>query len=122
MDEWGWNHLRPWLTARAELPAGPLFASSTAPPADDRCRAPRSAPSSAAWQRPPAFAPHQLRHAHALELARAGGPLNIIERQLGHYVGDLVKGEGSESASRVAICGARDAVIAVGVPVQVGAG
>jgi integrase len=34
------------------------------------------------------FAPHQLRHvhvhAHALELAREGVPLNIIERQLGH--------------------------------------
>ena len=30
------------------------------------------------------FAPHQLRHAHALELARGGVPLNIIQRQLGH--------------------------------------
>jgi site-specific recombinase XerD len=29
------------------------------------------------------FAPHQLRHAHALELAREGVPLNIIQRQLG---------------------------------------
>ena len=30
------------------------------------------------------FAPHQLRHAHALELPREGVPLNIIQRQLGH--------------------------------------
>ena len=30
------------------------------------------------------FAPHQLRHAHALELAREGVQLNIIQRQLGH--------------------------------------
>ena len=30
------------------------------------------------------FAPHELRHAHALELAREGVPLNIIQRQLGH--------------------------------------
>jgi site-specific recombinase XerD len=30
------------------------------------------------------FAPHQLRHAHALELAREGVPLNLIQRQLGH--------------------------------------
>jgi site-specific recombinase XerD len=29
------------------------------------------------------FAPHQLRHAHALELARAGVPLNIIQREPG---------------------------------------
>jgi hypothetical protein len=25
MDEWGWEHLRPWLSARAEPPVGPLF-------------------------------------------------------------------------------------------------
>jgi hypothetical protein len=25
MDEWGWGQLRPWLTARLELPVGPLF-------------------------------------------------------------------------------------------------
>jgi site-specific recombinase XerD len=30
------------------------------------------------------FAPHQLRHAQALELACEGVPLNIIQRQLGH--------------------------------------
>jgi site-specific recombinase XerD len=33
------------------------------------------------------FAPHQLRHAHAVEMAREGVPLNVIQRQLGH--GDL---------------------------------
>ena len=30
------------------------------------------------------FAPHHLRHAHAIELAREGVPLNVIPRQLGH--------------------------------------
>ncbi len=25
MDEWGWEQLRPWLSARAEPPVGPLF-------------------------------------------------------------------------------------------------
>jgi site-specific recombinase XerD len=30
------------------------------------------------------FAPRQLRHAHALELAREDVALNIIQRQLGH--------------------------------------
>jgi hypothetical protein len=29
------------------------------------------------------FAPHQLRHAHAIELAREGVPLHVIQRQLG---------------------------------------
>jgi site-specific recombinase XerD len=65
MDEWGWELLRPWLIARAELPVGPLFCII-----DGRVRR--------------RFAPHQLRHAHALELAREGVPLNIIQRQLGH--------------------------------------
>ena len=30
------------------------------------------------------FAPHQLCHANAVELAREGVPLNVIQRQLGH--------------------------------------
>jgi len=30
------------------------------------------------------FAPHQLRDAQALELAREGIALNIIQRELGH--------------------------------------
>src|SRR3954471_14112822 len=30
------------------------------------------------------FAPHQLRHAHAVEMAREGVPLNVFQRQLGH--------------------------------------
>ncbi len=34
---------------------------------------------------------HQLRHAHAVEMAHEGVPLVVIERQLGHYAGDPVK-------------------------------
>jgi integrase len=30
------------------------------------------------------FSPHELRHAHAVEFAREGVPLIVIERQLGH--------------------------------------
>ena len=30
------------------------------------------------------FAPHQLRHAHAVEMAREGVSLIVIQRQLGH--------------------------------------
>src|SRR4051812_46500118 len=47
MDDWGWEQLRPWLNARAELPAGPCSASSTVRPADDRGQAPPCAASSA---------------------------------------------------------------------------
>jgi site-specific recombinase XerD len=88
MDEWGWEQLRPWLTARAELPIGPLFCVIDGPTrgrpwsaAAVRAEFRRVAARSGVRRR---FAPHQLRHAHALELAREGVPLNIIPRQLGH--------------------------------------
>jgi site-specific recombinase XerD len=41
----------------------------------------RTAVEAGVWRR---FAPHQLRHAHAVEMAREGVPLNVIQRQLGH--------------------------------------
>jgi site-specific recombinase XerD len=88
MDEWGWEHLRPWLSARAELPVGPLFCIIDGPTrgrpwssAAVRSELRRLAARAGVRRR---FAPHQLRHAQALELAREGVPLNIIQRQLGH--------------------------------------
>jgi len=32
------------------------------------------------------FVPHQLRHAHAVEMAREGVSLMVIQRQLGHAI------------------------------------
>jgi integrase/recombinase XerD len=88
MDEWGWGQLRPWLAARAELPVGPRFCILDGPTrgrpwsgAAVRSEFRRLAVRAGVRRR---FAPHQLRHAHALELAREGVPLNIIQRQLGH--------------------------------------
>jgi site-specific recombinase XerD len=88
MDEWGWKQLRPWLSARAQLPVGPLFCIIDGPTrgrpwsgAAVRGEFRRLAAEAGVRRR---FAPHQLRHAHAIELAREGVPLNIIQRQLGH--------------------------------------
>jgi site-specific recombinase XerD len=88
MDEWGFEQLRPWLTERAKLPVGPLFCVIDGPtrgrpwsPAGVRVELRRLAAEARVRRR---FAPHQLRHAHALELAREGVPLNIIQRQLGN--------------------------------------
>jgi integrase len=88
MDEWGWEQLRPWLNARAELPVGPLLCIIDGP---TRGRPRSGAAVRSEFRRLAArtgirrrFAPHQLRHAHALELAREGVALNIIQRQLGH--------------------------------------
>jgi site-specific recombinase XerD len=88
MDAWGWEQLRPWLTSRRDLPVGPLFCVIDGPTrgrpwssAAVRVELRRLANQAGVRRR---FAPHQLRHAHAVELAREGVPLNIIQRQLGH--------------------------------------
>jgi site-specific recombinase XerD len=88
MDEWGWEQLRPWLDLRARIPIGALFCVVNGP----TCGRPWSGPAARTQLRRLAldagvrrrFAPHQLRHAHAVEMAREGVPLNVIHRQLGH--------------------------------------
>jgi site-specific recombinase XerD len=88
MDAWGWEQLEPWLGMRRELPVGPLLCvingttrgrhwSSAAARAELR----RTADAAGVRRR---FAPHQLRHAHAVEMAREGVPLIVIQRRLGH--------------------------------------
>jgi integrase len=88
MDSWGFEQLRPWLEFRLELPVGPLFCVIDGPTAGHawsgagvRVEFRRLATEAGVRRR---FAPHQLRHAHAIELARERVPLNIIQRQLGH--------------------------------------
>jgi site-specific recombinase XerD len=44
----------------------------------------RAAPRRPRGRRAATLSPHQLRHAHAVELAREGVPLIVIQRQLGH--------------------------------------
>jgi integrase/recombinase XerD len=88
MDAWGWDQLQPWITVRINLPVGPLFCVNQRrhPRATvgKRCRPPRAAPHRGARGRSPALRPHQLRHAHAVEIAHEGVPLIVIQRQLGH--------------------------------------
>lgn len=78
MDQWGWEQLQTWLDARAALPVGPLFCIVTGP---TRGRAwsntavrtqLRDVAARAGVRR--RFAPHQLRPAHAVEMAREGVP------------------------------------------------
>src|SRR3954471_1531272 len=88
MDDWAWDQLTPWLEARRSMPIGALFCVVRGP---TRGR-PWSASSVRAQLRRVAsyagvrrrFAPHPLRHAHAVEMAREGVPLLVIQRQLGH--------------------------------------
>ena len=88
MDAWGWEQLQPWLKTRRELPVGPLLCVSNGAtrgrhwsPAAARAELRRTAATAGVRRR---FAPHQLRHAHAVEMAREGVPLVVIQRQLGH--------------------------------------
>ena len=88
MDDWGWRELQPWLELRVELPVGPLFCvingatgGRTWATAAARAQLRRTAAAAGVRRR---FAPHQLRHAHAVEMAREGVPLIVIQRQLGH--------------------------------------
>jgi integrase len=88
MDRWGWSQLEPWIVIRRELPVGALLCvirgatagrhweSSAA-----RKQLARTAAKAGVRRR---FAPHQLRHAHAAEMAHEGVPPVVIQRQLGH--------------------------------------
>jgi site-specific recombinase XerD len=87
MNRWASEQIDPWLRLRVSLRVGALLCVVNAP---------QGRPWSAAAVRetlrqlalragvPRRFAPHQLRHAHAVAMAREGVPLNVIQRQLGH--------------------------------------
>jgi site-specific recombinase XerD len=88
MDAWGWTALVPWLSERAMLPVGPLFCVIAGPTRGQgwsdsaaRLELHRTAIEAGVRRR---FAPHQLRHAHPVELLHEGIPLPLIQRQLGH--------------------------------------
>ncbi len=88
MDEWGWQQLVPWLALRRKMPVGALLCIISGP---NRGRPWTSSAARECLRKQAAqagvrrrFAPHQLRHAHAVEMAREGVPLNVIQRQLGH--------------------------------------
>lgn len=88
MDHWAWDAVEPWLNVRASLPVGALFCVVHGPTRGRPCSTAairaqlRRVASRAGVRR--RFAPHQLRHAHAVEMAREGVPLIVIQRQLGH--------------------------------------
>src|SRR5947209_3306963 len=71
MDRWDWEQLEPWLQVRAGLPVGALFCVLRGPTCGRPCSPAgirtllRNAARAAGVRR--RFAPHQLRHAHAVE-------------------------------------------------------
>ncbi len=88
MDRWAWEQLEPWQQLRVRLPVGPLLCvihGTTAGRAWEQASARRQlARTAAAAGVRRRFAPHQLRHGHAVEPAHEQIALVVIQRQLGH--------------------------------------
>jgi integrase len=87
VDDWGWQELEPWLAAWSRY-LGPLFCiingrTRGRPWTTSGARGELRRTGARAGVRR-RFAPHQLRRAHAVEMAREGVPLIVIQRQLGH--------------------------------------
>ena len=83
MDRWAWEQLHSWLELRSRLPVGALFCVLRGPPrgqpwspAGVRIQLHHAAIRAGVRRR---FAPHQLRHAHAVEMSREGVPLLVIQ-------------------------------------------
>ena len=87
MDQWGWQLLRPWLAYRVPDPRRPAVLRHrrchARPAADDDKRAPAATAHRRQGRRAAALRAASAGHAHAVEMAREGVPLNVIQRQLG---------------------------------------
>ncbi len=87
-NRWAWEQLDPWLEIRHQLPVGAVLCVIHGPTAGRHWEASAArkqlhhAAGMAGVRR--RFAPHQLRHAHAVEMAHEGVLLVVIQRQLGH--------------------------------------
>jgi site-specific recombinase XerC len=88
MDAWGWEQLEPWLDVRRELPVGPLLCVINGTirgrhwlPAAARAELRRTAAAAGVRRR---FAPHQLRHAHAVEMVRTQQPRHHVRVPAGN--------------------------------------
>jgi integrase len=88
MDDWAWEQVEPWRQIRTTMPIGPFLCVIHGPTCGRgwsqtgaRAELRRLGATAGVRRR---FAPHQLRHAQAVEMAREGVPLPVIQRQLGH--------------------------------------
>jgi hypothetical protein len=105
MDDWAWEQLAPWLQTRVALPISPLFCVVTGA---TRGR-PWSASAAPNCGRPRGQRTAALRAAPTPPCAcgREGVPLIVIQRQLGHYVGDRrsPRPSGSHNAGSMRVIG-----------------
>jgi integrase len=88
MDRWAGSQLEPRMSIRRQSPVGALLCVIRGATAGGhwesslaRKQLGRTAVKAGVRRR---FTPHQLRHAHAVEMAHEGVTLVVIQRQLGH--------------------------------------
>ena len=87
VDAWAWTAIEPWLADRLVLPVGPLFCVIDGPTRGRAWSASavrvelRHLALKAGVRR--RLAPHQLRHAHAVEMSREGVPLLLYSGNSG---------------------------------------
>ena len=91
MDEWAWEHIEPWRQRRLKLPVGPFLCVVDGPTrgrvwsqTGARAELRRLAALAGVRRR---FAPHQLRHAHAVEMAREGVRSSAVDGHLSAFFG-----------------------------------
>lgn len=88
MDEWGWVELERWMTRRRDLPPGAVFCVAHGPTAGRALnptaarKAMRALCITAGVRK--RVSPHQMRHAHAVDLHQHGFADHDLMRQLGH--------------------------------------
>jgi integrase len=120
MDSWAWEQLEPWQRLRVRFPVGPLFcvihgrtAGRNWEPASARRQLGRTAAAGVRRR----FAPHQLRHAHAIEMAHERIPLPIIQRQHAHLGVTSIYLQGIDNAEIIDAVHARRSPV---IPATVG--
>jgi site-specific recombinase XerD len=115
MGSWAWEQLEPWQQLRVRFPVGPLFCVIHGPaagrhwePASARRQLGRTAAAAGVRRR---FAPHQLRHAHAIEMSHEGIALPIIQRQHAHLGVTSIYLQGIDNAEIIDAVHARRAPV-----------
>jgi integrase len=86
MDRWAWSQLESWLAVRRRLPVGALLCVIRGASAGRHWDPILGSKAAGAGRKLRAgvrrrFAPHQLRHAHAVELAHEGVPAASAARE-----------------------------------------
>jgi integrase len=129
MDRWAWHQLQSWREIRSRLPVGTFLCVIHGPTAGRRwdpsaARNQLRVTANAAGVRR-RFAPHQLRHAHAIEMARAGpaassrpNPRKPLEPRMGNAAASTAEDHPGPATPPAGTSAAPQAGVVNGLPSQ----